>query len=303
MSFDASGYHQPYGEFHTTLKEIMDGKREFEIREVGSSKSLNCYFKLDTFNYRETKSFYDFLHSDWEINLTCAVDFTLSNGEAQSQDSLHYINPNGSMNQYEQAILTVGQVLENYDTDNLIPAFGFGGIPLYSGSRSVSHCFHLNGNENPQCQGLPGLMEAYKFSLQNVQLYGPTYFAPCLKIFIDYVEQNVSQKLYHIFLILTDGIIHDMTETKELIAKASNLPISIIIIGVGDEDFSDMEELDGDDESQRVLDKNDPYAKPYRDIVQFVKFQDFKHQGKYALSEEVLREVPTQVLGYLDLLS
>lgn len=31
------------------------------------------------------------------------------------------------------------------------------------------------------------------------------------------------------------------------IVKASHLPMSIIIVGIGDEDFSDMIELDGDD--------------------------------------------------------
>jgi hypothetical protein len=45
---------------------------------------------------------------------------------------------------------------------------------------------------------------------------------------------------------MTDGIIHDMKETKDLIVAMANLPISIVIIGVGNEDFSQMEILDGD---------------------------------------------------------
>lgn len=32
-----------------------------------------------------------------------------------------------------------------------------------------------------------------------------------------------------------------------MIVESSNLPFSIIIIGIGDADFSNMEELDGDD--------------------------------------------------------
>jgi hypothetical protein len=52
--------------------------------------------------------------------------------------------------------------------------------------------------------------------------------------------------MYHIFLIITDGEIHDMQETKDLIVQASELPLSIIIIGVGNEQFQMMEELDGD---------------------------------------------------------
>ena len=51
---------------------------------------------------------------------------------------------------------------------------------------------------------------------------------------------------YHVLLILTDGAIHDMKETKNLIFKLALHPVSIIIIGVGNADFSMMEELDGD---------------------------------------------------------
>ena len=51
---------------------------------------------------------------------------------------------------------------------------------------------------------------------------------------------------YHVLLILTDGAIHDMKETKNIIFKLALHPVSIIIIGVGNADFTMMEELDGD---------------------------------------------------------
>jgi len=45
---------------------------------------------------------------------------------------------------------------------------------------------------------------------------------------------------------LTDGVIHDMSETKKLIVDAADLPLSIIIVGVGEADFKQMEVLDSD---------------------------------------------------------
>jgi len=45
---------------------------------------------------------------------------------------------------------------------------------------------------------------------------------------------------YYIFLILTDGLINDMEATIDEIVRATSLPISIIIVGIGDEDFSSM---------------------------------------------------------------
>lgn len=78
---------------------------------------------------------------------------------------------------------------------------------------------------------------------------------------------------YFILLILTDGVITDMADTREAIVQASHLPMSVIIVGVGNADFSDMQMLDGDDGILRSP-KGEPVL---RDIVQFVPFRNFKH--------------------------
>jgi len=51
---------------------------------------------------------------------------------------------------------------------------------------------------------------------------------------------------YTILLILTDGVINDIDATIDEVVKASNLPLSIIIVGIGNADFDQMEQLDGD---------------------------------------------------------
>jgi len=42
-------------------------------------------------------------------------------------------------------------------------------------------------------------------------------------------------------------VILDIEATIDVIVEASALPLSIIIVGVGDEDFTAMERLDSDD--------------------------------------------------------
>ena len=64
-----------------------------------------------------------------------------------------------------------------------------------------------------------------------------------------------------------------MADTREAIVHASHLPMSVIIVGVGNADFSDMQMLDGDDGILRSP-KGGPVL---RDIVQFVPFRNFKH--------------------------
>jgi hypothetical protein len=60
-------------------------------------------------------------------------------------------------------------------------------------------------------------------------------------------------------------MINDVEETKAAIVKASHHPLSIIIVGIGNADFSEMKVLDGDD---KVVSYNGELAR--RDIVQFV---------------------------------
>jgi hypothetical protein len=44
---------------------------------------------------------------------------------------------------YLQAIMEVGQVIQFYDSDRRFPAWGFGGK---TPAGTVSHCFNLNGS-------------------------------------------------------------------------------------------------------------------------------------------------------------
>ena len=48
-------------------------------------------------------------------------------------------------------------------------------------------------------------------------------------------------------MLLTDGVLSDMADTKAALVRASRLPMSVIIVGVGQADFSDMRELDADE--------------------------------------------------------
>ena len=63
-----------------------------------------------------------------------------------------------------------------------------------------------------------------------------------------------------------------MDRTRDAIVYASGLPMSLIIVGVGEADFSDMNFLDGDNGTLKGAN-----GRPaLRDIVQFVPFRDFK---------------------------
>ena len=106
--------------------------------------------------------------------------------------------------------------------------------------------------------------------------------------------------MYHVMMIITDGEIHDMRETIDVIVELSKFPVSIIIIGVGQDEFENMQRLDGD--KQRL--RNSSNQQALRDIVQFVKIEEYieGNQGGTnlaKLAEDVLKELPDQIVDYM----
>lgn len=123
---------------------------------------------------------------------------------------------------------------------------------------------------------------------------GPTYFSGFLNRVRNELVKNVDKgglsgnKTYSVVIILTDGNCHDMEPTKELLVEMSKMPFSAVVVGVGDGTFEDMEVLDAD--ATVLRDKHGNVAA--RDIVQLVKYNDFKDLGMRELALEVLGEVP-----------
>ncbi|KAI8791166.1 copine-7, partial [Biomphalaria glabrata] len=102
---------------------------------------------------------------------------------------------------------------------------------------------------------------------------------------------------YCILLILTDGVFYGIHDVMDALVQASGLPMSIIIVGVGQSDFTQMEVLDGDHTEIRSRDGR----LALRDIVQFVPFRDFQNRHPSELASHLLAEIPKQVTDYYKL--
>uniref|UniRef100_A0A8D2P863 Copine 8 n=1 Tax=Zosterops lateralis melanops TaxID=1220523 RepID=A0A8D2P863_ZOSLA len=274
--WDRDGSHDFIGEFTTSYRELSRGQSQFNVYEVINPKKKGKKKKY--------------------VNSGTVSKCILCNPSQPT--SLHYMNPY-QLNAYGMALRAVGEIIQDYDSDKMFPALGFGARLPPDGR--VSHEFALNGNpQNPYCHGIDGVMEAYYRSLKSVQLYGPTNFAPVINHVARYAASVKDGSQYFVLLIVTDGVISDMAQTKESIVNASKLPMSIIIVGVGPAEFDAMEELDGD--VVRISSRG-RFAE--RDIVQFVPFRDYiDRSGNHVLSmarlaKDVLAEIPEQFLSYM----
>ena len=274
-------------------------EKSYEYILGKANKATDIRLVIHECTVKDKHTFLEYIRGGCEISMMIAIDFTKSNGDPSLESSLHYLDKE-KPNEYMKAIRSVGEILQYYDSDKKIPVYGFGAkIPPSFGL--VSHCFAINKNIfDPELQGIEEVISAYEDVIPKIQLYGPTHFSEVIHTSVEYASAaKVSQdkQQYFILLILTDGIINDLDETVDELVLACDLPISIIVVGVGNENFSMMKFLDADESPL--------YSKtfrmvPTRDIVQFVPFREF-NRHPYELAKEVLQEIPKQVTEFMNL--
>jgi hypothetical protein len=127
----------------------------------------------------------------------------------------------------------------------MFPVLGFGA--KIGGVKQ--HCFQV-GNA-PELRGVQGMVEGYRSVFDSrLTTSGPTVFAEVIRCAAAQARKkqdahsSVGKQSYTILLILTNGAVADIEQTKQAIRQTSTAPLSIMIVGVGNADFSDMQFLD-----------------------------------------------------------
>lgn len=281
----------------------MTGSGVLELKDAKGKVKGSITFNQFQMDMRP--SLLEYLKHGWQMNVSIAVDFTLSNLEIKDANSLHRQLRNGEMNQYERAIFEVCNVMCKYALDGCFDVYGFGGIPHYlegqEDTNQVSRLWNLNGEADPRCKGTMEVLKAYQKGILNTTLAGPSYFGALLKNVKRQITSSLARtgleanRLYHVVIIVTDGNCHDMEETKRLLVSLSGMPFSAVVIGVGDGEFDKMEVLDADGEILKDSEGNEAI----RDIVQLVQYGAFKDLGQRELALEVLGELPDQFVDYM----
>ncbi|XP_059445885.1 E3 ubiquitin-protein ligase RGLG5-like [Corylus avellana] len=234
-------------------------------------------------------------------NLIVGIDFTKSNewtgARSFNRRCLHHLG-NGQ-NPYEQAISIIGKTLSAFDEDNLIPCFGFGDASTHD--QNVFSFY----SEETYCNGFEEVLTRYREIVPQLRLAGPTSFAPMIEMAITIVEQSGGQ--YHVLVIIADGQVTRSIDTQhgqlspqeqktiDAIVRASEYPLSIILVGVGDGPWDMMREFD-DNIPARAFDN-----------FQFVNFTEImsknvdlsRKETEFALA--ALMEIPSQYKATIEL--
>ena len=237
----------------------------------------------------------DFLTTKDRFSFVLGIDFSEYNQKPFNKRNLHEFDKKGS-NTYLKAIEEVSKIMWGQDSDGKIPSFGFGGRPSFPEftSDQTHSLIPLNGNRHKMSVTSPEqLAESYKNALKFIDPTERACISDLVKIVRDWAIRDIKSNVYHVLIILTAGHLHNIQGTIDILVDIAHLPISIILVGIGDNDFGALEKLDGDKKWLR----NSKKKLTKRDIVNFVDFGE-SYENLDRFGRKLLEEFPEQFMSY-----
>lgn len=184
----------------------------------------------------------------------------------------------------------------NYSTQQLFDGktrvWGFG-AKYYE---EVPHFFTCG--ENPTATGIEGVLQAYRVVYRSVLVNDLTMAEPTVilsvlraaaqraeKFVVPSNSTNPKKDLrYCVLLIMTYGVVSDLARTQEIIQSYRDLPLSIVMVGIGRADFTEMH-------------KWNTYPFDTRGRFSFADYRQHKYSSM-SLSQEALQQVSLDVRDY-----
>lgn len=127
--YRSNGSHKLIGTCYTNLRSLSCSESASMIlvnekkRKSNPGHKSDGILKVADIKIVEDITFLDYIRNGTQLHFAVAIDFTASNGIYSDPRSLHHVR-DGHMNYYEIALRGIGEIIQQYDSSQLFPAFG-----------------------------------------------------------------------------------------------------------------------------------------------------------------------------------
>ena len=168
-----------------------------------------------------------------ECSLVLGLDCTESNiytgKKSFGNRHLHEISTR-HLNFYEQVMGTVGSIVNPFSKSGRFPVYFFGDDQTRD---KAVRPLYVDRYDCEDCYSVEHAIAEYRKEIERTVLSGPTSFRPLIEKAVQICKKK---KEFTLLMIVGDGGVTDMEETISAIVKASNYPLIIVMVGVGDGD-------------------------------------------------------------------
>ncbi len=280
---------------HTFLSSLVVAPNSIYERplnpKINNSELLSI--KLTKINYgaqsKKNESIFDYLTVG--LKLSCFVSMDCSQGTNKQKIEKSYKN-------YKKIINSIKDKIANYTKDEYF-IYGYGANLR---NRDISnelykYIFNINLEEDKSIH-FANFIQIY----ENCLNYIISEKKVCLSLMVKKITKDIfrfyDERYYNIFFILARELTDasDKQNTIDAFIESGYLPLTIIIIGEGENNFESMKELFG----KKIKQSSNGMLKN-RDNIIFMNFSDDFNENSELLAEWCLREISKQMLCFYNL--
>ena len=240
----------------------------------------------------ERQTFFGHIKNGLRFNFAVGIDFSVGNRPARDTKSLHYTSI-GKKNCYESCIDSIGNTIEPYSLEKKFRAWGFGAkfnrmlcqvIPLIQGDQ--------------ESVGTKEILNAYWRIFEHLQFDHPICVCPSTNKALELIGEKTDLSKYLVFLLLIQEDPTDLDDFVDLLYAHQYDPLTVIIIGIGDNDFPLTSEKFPTGKAPRNSKTGDEFD---RDFTIFLRYKDYGNEGLNQLTTHACQKIPQQASHWIEL--
>ena len=272
-----------------TLSTLVSSKNaifQCEVKEKIPDPEI-IIIKVENPNYSKeiaTNSFtlFDYLKAGIILESYIGIDFT--NGTEHIPDM--------ETNQYMQSVAGIRETLFDYIRD--FQVYGYGAGINNSNEFNNLEFFNLSLNDNPILTGYTNIENAYSEILNKISFYKSSSLSPLIIKIKNIILSKYRVDTYNILFLLISNAPEkkDFQKCLDALIEATYLPLSIVIIGIGNNELEDAKKLflSKNKFSSRDIEKR-------RNNVSFISMKDCNFNNDI-LKNKCLKDIPIQIVEY-----
>ena len=282
ISFIDMNHSDELAKFNGSIAQLFENDIDLDLKLNRKAKII-C----------KKKNFFsllDYLESDMHLNTTLAIDFS----ETSGTNTHHLVKDETT---FENLMNNFINLLEPYNEDEYFYIYGYG-FQLKENSKEVSNMFPITQDIDRPSVAKKNINSTYCRFLEDIKFSKiKTNLDLIIKQFNEKIKEDIDDydiREYNVLLLFANNDINNEKEFYNEFILSSDLPISLVIIGLGKGPFTKLENVEKN--FWNITDNSGNKAK--RKNIKFISFNNLGKNYQRTVKNSLV-DIPDQMTEYL----